>query len=203
MVYLTMLPPELPRSEQAKTEHNCAWALLRLGLLRKGLCDAGTTVEDVVGRTIRGPHGKPFFSEPDRQFSISHSRGTAGCALETVPVGLDIERVRRFTPGLAEKICAPEEAAIICGADRDVLLTQLWTCKESHMKLTGLGLSQGLQETIFSSLGATPQLAGQGEAYFHSTSFRHGGELFWLTLCSAEPVDLNIEWIDFESLNTL
>lgn len=201
MVYLTALPTDISRQEQVKIEHLSGWALLRLGLFRRGLCAPEATVDDIIGKAQRGPKGKPFFPEPGCQFSISHSRGLVGCALESVPVGLDIERVRKFAPGVMEKICTPEEALMVSGEDRDSRLTQLWTCKESHMKLTGLGFSQGLQETAFRALGAEPRLAGNDGAYFHSTSLEHDGAAFWLTLCSAEPIDFKIEWIDFASLN--
>lgn len=184
-----------------KIEHLSGWALLRLGLLRCGFCTPEATVNDILGKAQRGPKGKPFFSEPDCQFNISHSRGLVGCALENVPVGLDVEHVRKFSPGMMEKVCAPEEAKLVSGEDPDSRLTQLWTCKESHMKLTGLGFSQGLQETVFCALGAEPRLVGQGRAYFHSTSLEHGGEAYWLTLCSAEPIDFEIEWMDFARLN--
>lgn len=203
MVYLTALPPGLPSREQARLEHRCGWALLKLGLVRQDFCGPETTVDDICSRTLRGPKGKPFFPEPDRQFSISHSRGLAGCALERVPIGLDLERVRRFSTGMREKICTRLEAEMVSGEDRDNLLTQLWTCKESHMKLTGLGFSQGLRETAFCALGDKPQLTGKSDAYFHSIRFEHGGENSWLTLCSVEQIDFQIEWVDFESLDIL
>ena len=65
-------------------------------------------------------------------FSIAHCRGLVAFSRGDVPVGVDVERVRAFTPSLAARICAPREVPLAAGDDR--LLTQLWTCKESHMK---------------------------------------------------------------------
>lgn len=203
MIYLTVLPTGMPRCEQVRLEHKSGWALLRYGMLRQGFCTPETTLEDIAGQARRGPKGKPFFPESDCRFNISHSRGVIGCALERVPVGLDLERVRKFSPGMIEKICTEEEAIMIGGEGRDAMLTQLWTCKESCMKLTGLGFSQGLRETVFRALGVEPRMAGQGWGYFHSASFEHGGEAFWLTLCSAEPVDFQLEWVCLNKLNIL
>jgi len=203
MVYLTALPPGFPSREQARLEHRCGWALLRLGLVRQGFCGPEVTVDDICRRALRGPKGKPFFPEADRQFSISHSRGLAGCALERVPIGLDLERVRKFSAGMQDKICAVSERILISSEARDVLLTQLWTCKESHMKLTGRGFSQGLRETAFRTLGDEPQLAGKREAYFHSALLEHHGQSFWLTLCSSEPIAFQTYWVDFQSLDLL
>ena len=153
-----------------------------------------------MSQAQRGPEGKPFFPGSDCLFSITHSRGIAGCAVGCVPVGLDIERVREFSPGMVEKICTQREILLTDGEERDTLLTQLWTCKESHMKLTGLGFSQGLHETEFCALGAEPRLTGKSRAFFHSASFEHGGKVFWLTLCSAEQADFQIDWVEYAGL---
>lgn len=198
MVYLTALPEGLTPKERVRIEHLTGWALLRLGLLQRGLCGPGTSVEDLISRARIGPHGKPHL--PGCHFSISHSRGIAGCALEPVPVGLDVERERIFTPGMIGKICTEEEARLFNGSTQ---LTQLWTCKESHMKLTGRGFSQGIRETAFTSLGPEPVLSGSPRASFRSLGFRHGGEAYWLTRCTDGSADFALDRVDFNKLDIL
>ncbi len=132
MVYITSLPPGEPR----RREHYAGWALLRYGLVKLGFCGPGETVEEIMDRALKGAHGKPYLPGGPH-FSIAHSRGLIACAIEGVPAGLDIERVREFSPAMREKICTPGELSLTGGDSR--LLTQLWTCKESHMKLTGRG----------------------------------------------------------------
>ncbi len=193
MVYITAMPP----GEDKRREHYAGWALLRLGLMELGRCDPAETVEDVMGLAQKGGHGKPYFPSGP-QFSISHSRGLIACAIETEPVGLDIERVREFTPGMIKKICTERELMLTGGDNR--LLTKLWTCKESHMKLTGLGFSQGLRETEFLTLGGSPEMAGEGEHSFCCTQLIHAGQEFWLTLCTARPEDFQLMWTDYNIL---
>lgn len=188
MVYLTALPAGESRSR----EHYAGWALLRYGL-----GDPSESVDELMARAQRGSRGKPYLPGGP-EFSISHSRGVAGCAVDSGPVGLDIERVREFTPGMRGKICTQGEL-LLTGGD-DFLLTQLWTCKESYMKLTGLGFAQGLHETEFSALGDRPRLSGREEARFSSALLERRGESFWLTLCLAGETELQIKWIDYAGL---
>lgn len=193
MVYITSLPPGEPR----RREHYAGWALLRYGLVKLGFCGPGETVEELMDRALKGAHGKPYLPGGPH-FSIAHSRGLIACAIEGVPAGLDIERVREFSPAMREKICTPGELSLTGGDSR--LLTQLWTCKESHMKLTGRGLSQGLHETEFSSLGGRPQRTNESGVYFYSIPIERAGQEFWLTLCSGGTVKFRTEWTDYNIL---
>lgn len=154
-------------------------------------------VDELLARSQKGEHGKPYLPGGP-EFSISHSHGLAACAIEAVPVGLDIERVREFTAGMIKKICTEKELLLTGGDSR--LLTQLWTCKESHMKLTGRGFSQGLQETEFSALGERPRMAVDRGECCYSARLEHAGQEFWLTLCSCGPAGFQPEWTDYNIL---
>lgn len=112
-------------------------------------------------------------------------------------MGLDIERVREFSLGMIERICTPGER-LLTGGDPGQL-TQLWTCKESYMKLTGRGLSQGLHASEFIRLGERPEMAVEGPR-FYSAAIEHAGQEFRLTLCSYVPGDFRTEWTDYSDL---
>lgn len=193
MIYLTAMP----EGEGPGREHHAGWALLRLGLIELGFPGAGEDAQGLMGRALKGEHGKPYLPGGP-EFSISHSRGLIGCAVGPAPMGLDIERVREFTPGMKERICTEGELLLTGGGNS--LLTQLWTCKESYMKLTGLGFSQGIRETELRSLGERPEMAGESGARFYSRGIKHAGHEFWLTLCSMEPPDFGIQWTDYRKL---
>lgn len=193
MVYITALP----EGDGKRREHYGGWALLRYGLIKAGFWSPGETVEELMSRRVTEEHGKPYLPGGP-QFSISHSRGLIACAIERGPVGLDIERVREFTPAMTERICTGGELELT-GGDSG-LLCQLWTCKESHMKLTGLGLSQGLHKTELRSLGERPEMAGERGALLYSARLRHAGQEFWLTLCSRAPIDFQVQWTDYNIL---
>ncbi|MCM1050121.1 MAG: 4'-phosphopantetheinyl transferase superfamily protein [Clostridiales bacterium] len=98
-----------------------------------------------------GEKGKPFFKDyPEIYFSISHSKDYAICSIGDVEVGSDIEWVRDGKKNVAKRFFAEEELKWIEGAvndvDRDKRLFQIWTMKESFLKVTGLGMSLSLKD---------------------------------------------------------
>ena len=107
-----------------------------------------------------GEHGKPYFPEiSDKfQFSLSHSGNMAMCAFsysddgKAVPVGCDIELVRKTDIKIAKRFFAPEEYERIISLsdenERADLFFRYWTLKESFIKLTGKGLSTPLDEFV-------------------------------------------------------
>lgn len=199
MVYLARVPGKLPR----QWESLCAWGLLLRALVERGIALPADSPAGLKAAAVRGPHGKPSLPGSGVEFSISHSRGLAACAVEDVPVGVDVERVRAFNPTLIRRICAPGEEALT--KEDDSLLTQLWTCKESHMKLTGQGFSQGVAETAFRELGERPRLAEEAPGgpgftcspYFNSISLTLDGQPFWLTECCQEKRELTVQWVEY------
>ncbi len=193
MVYITKLPKELDRKAAVAAERKAGWALLRYGMERLGL-EVPVNIKQALEV---GEHGKPYFKDKRFHFNISHSRGLAACALESFPVGLDLERERVFSSTLAARIRGEGEEALT-GEDPS-LLTQLWTCKEAHMKYTGMGMAQGIQETAFSRLGPEPRLRGEGP-WLRSLRLERGPEAWHLTECCGEPFALELEWVSWEAL---
>lgn len=97
----------------------------------------------------QGVHGKPFFSNvANFHFSLSHSGNLVIAAVSASPIGIDIERRgrdRNFL-GIARRFFDPHEAALITKGNHkaeDIFLN-LWTAKESILKLSGEGLGGGL-----------------------------------------------------------
>lgn len=90
------------------------------------------------------PNGKPFFDQSEgREFNLSHSGPLALCALDSAPVGADIQIIRNWRPGLPRRVCSPEELAWVeDGGDLWVRFTQLWTLKECRVKYSGEGLTR-------------------------------------------------------------
>lgn len=193
LVYLTELPGGLGRREAVSLERQAGWALVRYGLKERGL----EVPADMRSALEIGAHGKPRFQDGRIHFNISHSRGLAACALEAGPVGLDLERERIFAPGLAARICGGGEEALAAG--NHSLLTQLWTCKEAHMKYTGMGMAQGIEETEVSRLGPEPRMRAGG-VWLRSQRLERGEEAFWLTECRGEPFALELERVSWEAL---
>ena len=91
----------------------------------------------------RAEGGKPCFADlPGLEFNLSHSGSLALCALDRRPVGVDIQVVKQWRPGLPGRVCAPEELAWLEGAgELWPAFTALWVLKESRAKYTGRGLT--------------------------------------------------------------
>ncbi len=177
-VLVASLPGGLDKRERTRLESQAAWALLALALEERG-----EPWDNLKERVRQGPKGKPELPEGPA-FNLSHSQGLAVCGMGRFPLGVDVERVRVFRPELAERICTPLERELTGrSTDPHQALTQLWTCKESYMKYTGLGMAQGIGETAFSRLGTRPCLERGAGVWFQSLALLRGEERFWLTLC--------------------
>lgn len=118
-------------ASQTAREHEkeLAWGLLRLALSR----ELGIRA---LPEVLREPDGKPFFPAlPALHFNLSHSRGGAVCALHSLPVGIDIEKLRPAPRRLAQGMA-------------DEPFFRLWTAKEATVKREGKGIAalQSLRE---------------------------------------------------------
>jgi 4'-phosphopantetheinyl transferase len=88
--------------------------------------------------------GKPILiSVPSLHFNLSHSGRWILCALDTKPVGVDIEKIQDITPGLVNlSLSSPERRVFkeLPPPDRPSYFFTLWTWKESFLKALGIGL---------------------------------------------------------------
>lgn len=98
--------------------------------------------------TARQEGGKPFFpGRPELHFNLSHSRDLALCALDGSPVGVDIQAVRAWRPGLPRRVCSPGELAWLEGQPQLwPAFTRLWALKESRAKESGRGLTTPIRQ---------------------------------------------------------
>lgn len=94
--------------------------------------------------------GKPYIiGHQEICFNMSHCRSAAICAIDSRPIGVDIETIRPFKETLAHFVLNDEEYQQVVSADRqDVEFIKLWTMKESLLKLTGTGLRDDLKTLL-------------------------------------------------------
>lgn len=92
--------------------------------------------------------GKPFLSDYDRiYFNISHCGAGVACAISNDKVGIDIQETVPYDDGIAKQVCTKIELAMLAnGTSPKRLFCELWTIKESCVKLSGDGLTQPLNE---------------------------------------------------------
>ena len=106
---------------------------------------------DVFGITPAAPftyneHGKPYFSDSDIKFSLSHCKTSVAAAVSEYEIGIDIFDKREINESLAPRICSEEELnRFSASADKQLFLSRLWCEKESLAKLDGSGFTKGFK----------------------------------------------------------
>jgi 4'-phosphopantetheinyl transferase len=97
-----------------------------------------------------GEFGKPFLvGHPCVQFNLSHSGTWVVCVLDKYPVGVDVEQINPVDLEISRRLFSDAEHRQIINESSAGRLEQffnLWTLKESYIKMTGNGLSQPLNE---------------------------------------------------------
>ena len=92
--------------------------------------------------------GKPYFpGHEGLHFNLSHSGDLALCALDSAPVGVDVQIVREWRPGLPARVCSGAELDWLEGQpDLWSAFTLLWTLKEARAKESGRGLTSSIRD---------------------------------------------------------
>lgn len=130
-------------------------------------------------KLLRDDRGKPYLEGNALHFNLSHAGDFAVCAVDTSPVGIDIEVPRVIRPALCRKVCDPAEMAFVhpkgeFSSDR---FLQLWTAKEAYLKKSGLGIMRNLRSVCLVKEGALayPEPAKglflAGERYYLSIAY--------------------------------
>ena len=92
-----------------------------------------------------GPFNKPFLiNYPGIHFNLSHCDHAVVCALYSSPVGIDIEKVAGYDEDLARYICNQSEYEWVTRIPelKSRRLMEMWTRKESGVKLRGTGIDR-------------------------------------------------------------
>lgn len=109
----------------------------------------------------RDAQGKPFANLP-LCFSLSHSGDFAVCAVNRLPVGVDIETLREVPQRTAQQVCSARELEFIYagGTFNSTRFLQVWTAKEAYLKYLGCGIRHKLREVETVSADGSLQISG-------------------------------------------
>jgi 4'-phosphopantetheinyl transferase len=113
--------------------------------------------------------------------SLSHSRGTGFCAIASHGVGLgcDLEKVEPRSPAFLADYFNQEERQLVArapAAERDQVLTLLWSAKESALKALCCGLRLDTRSVNAAPAGGPPT----GDDGWRRLSVTHiGGRAFY------------------------
>lgn len=137
-----------------------------------------------------GPFGKPFALGLDEfKFNLSHAGCWVACAIDRQEVGVDIEQIAPIELEIAQHFFAPEEYEGLIQAEpaeRLKLFYELWTLKESFIKMTGCGLNTPLdsfrvckEQESFAIYEGKRKLSCRARSY-------EAGPGYKLAVCAAE-----------------
>lgn len=136
-----------------------------------------------------GNNGKPYFKElSDIHFNMSHCPKGVACAVSGRPVGIDIEEIQFDEPVAMRVFNADEYARIKECATPAEKFTELWTMKESYLKLTGQGISMDLKNVI----------ADAHDVHFETVINSKAGYVYTVSLMSAKvaPTEISSTFAD-------
>lgn len=129
--------------KKADTLRSLAAELL---LCRVALPKAG--IEAAFPLFTYNQYGKPGLTHnPDIHFNLSHSGQLVVCAVDSLPVGIDVEEIQPIDMSIAQNCCTQEELTWLTASkaeDRLKCFYELWTIKESYLKAKGEGLASPL-----------------------------------------------------------
>ena len=100
---------------------------------------------------LRTEQGKPYFSDGNWRFSISHTDDHAFCALSRCNIGIDAESMdREIDPRVGRRYLSDsEQKRVENSRDKRAALLRLWVLKEAYAKLTGRGIGNWMKSTDF------------------------------------------------------
>lgn len=94
-----------------------------------------------VGEYHLNEYGKPL--SDNVFFNISHTKGMVIIAIDSLPIGVDIETLRKTDDKLVKYVCSPDEELYIKNA---LDFYNIWTNKESLVKCIGTGIRTKVNE---------------------------------------------------------
>ncbi len=168
---LRSLPPALARyAEEAKEGEPRARRLA--GMQALAACLAHLSLE--APPIALGRYGKPYFTEGEQQFSISHAGTLAVAVLAPHRVGIDLEPYdRKVSEASRERIllrCSDAECERLRplrGDERSRAFLELWVKKEALMKKDGRGLGALMDADTAAALPHfTDSFFHEGKEYF-------------------------------------
>lgn len=97
-----------------------------------------------------GPHGKPHLVDhPDVHFNISHCPMSIAVAVDSLPIGVDVERFKTPSESLLNYCMNDDEAAQVRqSAHPEQVFASFWTQKEALFKHRGTGITKELRNIL-------------------------------------------------------
>lgn len=163
---LRLLPPWRRRKAESYVNLSDRVQCVKAFLLLKRALQEDYGLEDVP-EFVYGPFGKPRLKgHPEIHFSLSHCRTGVMCAVDSSPVGCDIEAVppQADEDVMLAAFCGKEREAVQASERPGIEYARIWTAKEAFLKMEGTGICTDLKELPpFAETGGAEFSRGVGE----------------------------------------
>lgn len=153
----------------------------------------GTGLANSQIRFHYNSYGKPELASEQRLcFNISHSGEWIACAVHDTEVGIDVEQIKPIDLSVARRFFSAEEYELLENKPpegRLEMFYDLWTLKESYVKLRGQGLSIPLDSfSVHKSDQGECCLRSPGDevSRFFFKQY-HVADQYCLSICAMEP----------------
>ena len=114
---------------------------------RKALQRSATLSQVTLGDVKKDEDGVPI---PNQGifWSVTHKPLYVAGVVAKQPIGIDVEQIRKVTPGLFKKVATPEEWGLGNNINEAELFFRYWTSKEAVIKAQGTGIRDMLKCTV-------------------------------------------------------
>ena len=125
-------------------------------------------------RFLVNEYGKPYCDRVDDfHFNVSHSGDWVVCAVDRVPVGIDIEKISAIDLDISKNFFSEQEHQDLMQSDDPFeYFFTLWSLKESYIKLIGKGLSHPLNSFSMKMLSGSRIGIEVNNAMLENTHFK-------------------------------
>jgi 4'-phosphopantetheinyl transferase len=153
----------------------------------------------------RYSNGKPFLPDfPNLHFNISHTDNIAVLAINSRPIGIDIERVTPARMAIADRFFSKDEKEMLnqcpSESERDKLFFELWTARESFVKAIGIGIFSSMEQFAPQQNASGWQVTQEGTGQWNIRHYKFMSD-YIVALCSKSPIfPEEIEQIEFKTL---
>jgi len=152
-----------------------------------------------------GEKGKPHLENlKDVHFNISHSGHYIVCAVSSVEIGIDVERIRTVNLRIADRFFSESEIADLKACDESTRMQYfitLWTIKESYLKAIGRGLTQHLNSFTIIKNENTYQLTGNKHAEGYGIKSYQLSSDFIMAVCAPLPYpETEISYVSLDQI---
>ncbi len=133
------------RIKRFRSEKDKMISLLSGLLIRSKLAEFLETDPNKI-EIVKGENGKPYVSNFENiHFSLSHSGEMIMLALDENNIGADTELIKKDNTDIAESFFTNTEYEYISNSENPTKnFYKIWTMKEAYLKMTGEGLTKGL-----------------------------------------------------------